>query len=174
MEINKDIIEKAQSVINSEDFIRHLKSLAKPIKTNKEEVPEKIIGAGFDIYIDEDIEIDEKIVHEFIDFCLTFLKIEDSTERLKVVLSSDKEAFQTYAFYNPNKKLAAVYAINRATLDIFRSLAHELVHFKQDLNNEISDEQGGDENDGVPIENEANAVAGVILRKFGREHKDLY
>jgi hypothetical protein len=31
-----------------------------------------------------------------------------------------------------------------------------------------------DGSDGSPIENEANAVAGVIIRKYGKIHPELY
>jgi hypothetical protein len=31
-----------------------------------------------------------------------------------------------------------------------------------------------DGEDGSPIENEANAVAGVIIRKWGKQHPEIY
>jgi hypothetical protein len=31
-----------------------------------------------------------------------------------------------------------------------------------------------DGEDGSPIENEANAVAGIIIRKYGKLHPELY
>lgn len=128
----------------------------------------------YKIYVDKDIEIDKNIIKEFIDYCLEFLKISNETENLKIVFSSKKEKFETFAFYDFQNKIAAVYCEGRATLDIFRSMAHELVHYKQDINNEITPDQSQEGNDGVPIENEANALAGVIMRGFGRMHKELY
>jgi Zn-dependent peptidase ImmA (M78 family) len=53
--------------------------------------------------------------------------------------------------------------------DILRTLAHELVHHMQNLK---GDELNGD--DGSEIENEANAQAGVIMRKFGRENPEIF
>jgi hypothetical protein len=53
--------------------------------------------------------------------------------------------------------------------DILRTLAHELVHHMQNLN---GDELNGD--DGSGIENEANAMAGVIMREFGRENPEIF
>ena len=64
---------------------------------------------------------------------------------------------------------------NRNLADALRTLAHELVHYKQkqegrlELNN--ADKSGAD---GSSIENEANAVAGVILRKYGKLNPDIY
>jgi hypothetical protein len=53
--------------------------------------------------------------------------------------------------------------------DILRTLAHELVHHHQKLN---GDELDGE--DGSDTENEANARAGVIMRKFGRENPEIF
>jgi len=57
-----------------------------------------------------------------------------------------------------------VVTLKRHPMDIMRTIAHELVHWKQLHRNMPMD---GD--DGSADENEANAVAGVIMRKFGRQ-----
>jgi Zn-dependent peptidase ImmA (M78 family) len=69
--------------------------------------------------------------------------------------------------------LSKVYVKDRAVMDVCRSIAHELVHHKQNLENRISDHIN-DGGDGSEIENEANAVAGVIIRKWGKLHPELY
>lgn len=56
---------------------------------------------------------------------------------------------------------------NRHPNDILRTLAHELAHAKQRTDNRLS--QNGGET-GSDEENEANAQAGVLMRKFA----DLY
>jgi hypothetical protein len=66
-----------------------------------------------------------------------------------------------------------IYAKNRAIIDICRSICHELVHHKQNLEGRLVDAvQDGE--DGSEIENEANAVAGVIIRKWGKQHPEIY
>ena len=60
---------------------------------------------------------------------------------------------------------------NRHPLDIVRTLAHELTHFKQDLEGKINDKSG---DTGSPEENEAHEVAGIILRKFGRKFPQYF
>lgn len=162
MKLNDSIITKVHTFLKSEDFLKSIKP-----RLNENE-------STFKLFIDDGIDFDQSLVKEFINFCLEYLKISDKSENLKVVLSTDKEKFTTYAFYDINNKIAAVYCPNRAILDCLRSLAHELVHFKQDIMDEIPKEQVSGDNDGVPIEDEANAVAGVIMRKFGRNHKELY
>jgi Zn-dependent peptidase ImmA (M78 family) len=66
-----------------------------------------------------------------------------------------------------------VYSKDRAIIDVCRSIAHELVHHKQNLEGRITNSES-DGADGSPIENEANAVAGVIIRKWGRIHPEVY
>lgn len=56
---------------------------------------------------------------------------------------------------------------NRHPNDICRTLAHELTHYKQLLNDQLhsrSGETGSDE------ENEANATAGIIMRNFNKKY----
>lgn len=61
---------------------------------------------------------------------------------------------------------------NRHINDVCRTLAHELVHFKQDLNNELDGPDPGAT--GSPQENEANAQAAVIMREWGKLHPQLF
>jgi hypothetical protein len=58
---------------------------------------------------------------------------------------------------------------DRHPVDVMRTLAHELVHWKQQLaGQELNGEDGSD------TENTANAIAGVILRKFGRNYPECF
>ena len=64
-----------------------------------------------------------------------------------------------------------VYTKERALQDIMRSVAHELVHHHQ---NEEGELKGEIQNVGGPIEDEANAVAGELLKKYGLQHPEIY
>jgi len=55
--------------------------------------------------------------------------------------------------------------------DILRTLAHELVHRKQNELDPLGKEDG---KTGSPVENEANAAAGVLLRKFGEYRPEIF
>jgi hypothetical protein len=59
--------------------------------------------------------------------------------------------------------------INRHPLDILRTVAHEYVHYKQSIRGKIMNP-----NPGSPSENEANAKAGEIMRKYGKLHPELF
>jgi len=62
-----------------------------------------------------------------------------------------------------------VVTANRHPMDVMRTIAHELVHYKQRLNGEEMDGS-----DGSTTENDANAIAGLIMRRFGKEHPECF
>lgn len=67
-----------------------------------------------------------------------------------------------------NDEMAIYLAIkDRHPVDILRTLAHELVHYKQALNSELDSQSG---NTGSPQENQAHAVAGVIMRLYNKKY----
>ena len=57
----------------------------------------------------------------------------------------------------------------RHPMDVMRTLAHELVHWKQ-----LIDGKEMDGSDGSDVENEANAIAGIIMRKFAKLYPDYF
>lgn len=59
--------------------------------------------------------------------------------------------------------------INRHPLDILRTFAHEYVHYKQSIKRVSMNP-----NPGSPAENQANAKAGEIMRKYGKLHPELF
>lgn len=62
-----------------------------------------------------------------------------------------------------------VVTTGRHPMDVMRTLAHELVHWKQKISGmEL------DGSDGSETENQANAVAGVILRRFGQQYPQYF
>ena len=116
-------------------------------------------------------EADVKSVSDFVNFAKEYLGINDG---IKVKLAFERTPdIKTTAYYNVDGSELVVYAKDRAIVDICRSIAHELVHHKQKLEGKMTDlvEDG---KDGSPIENEANAVAGVIIRKYGKLNPKIY
>jgi|TARA_R110000868_G_scaffold140657_3_gene356513 hypothetical protein len=59
--------------------------------------------------------------------------------------------------------------INRHPLDILRTFAHEYVHYKQSIKGKLLKS-----NPGSPAENQANAKAGEIMRKYGKLRPELF
>lgn len=62
-----------------------------------------------------------------------------------------------------------VVVVGRHPMDIMRTLAHELVHWKQRVEGlEL------DGSDGSDTENQANAIAGIVMRKFGHMYPEYF
>jgi N-acetylglutamate synthase-like GNAT family acetyltransferase len=115
-------------------------------------------------------ENDAKKIADFVNFTKKFLNIDDD---VKVVLAFSRTSdLKTTAYYDLNG-LVKVYVKDRALVDVMRSIAHELVHHKQNLEGRIKD-TAKDGDDGSLIENEANSIAGVIIRKYGKLYPEIY
>jgi Zn-dependent peptidase ImmA (M78 family) len=65
-----------------------------------------------------------------------------------------------------------VHVNNRNLADTMRTLAHELIHFKQFEDGTASDDMDDDQRQS--IEDEANALAGRLMRAYGKKHEDIY
>jgi hypothetical protein len=108
---------------------------------------------------------------DFIGFCRAELNIQTLP---KISLLNDKsfvEQNRSFGEYNPQTNAIKVVALNRNLADICRSLAHELCHHRQNELNMIYNEAG---ETGTDIENDANAMAGIIMRDFGKKNVDVY
>jgi Zn-dependent peptidase ImmA (M78 family) len=118
------------------------------------------------------LEIENKhLLNKFVAYVLNYLNINTLPQR--IVITDDKNfikghlSFGTYHMLNDR---IMVYAGNRHIVDVMRTLAHELVHHKQRL----SGEDPMDGRAGSDTENEANAVAGEIMRNFRNLYPEIY
>jgi len=115
-------------------------------------------------------EKDLKAIADFVNFAKEVLGIDDD---MKVLLAFERTPeLKTTAYYNTDGRVL-VYAKDRAVVDVFRSIAHEMVHHKQNIEGRLKN-IASDGEDGSPIENEANAIAGVIIRKYGKLRPEIY
>lgn len=105
----------------------------------------------------------------FIKFCIAELGIVTSPN---IVIGDDHAKAQDHramGYYSPKENHIWVLRGYRVPADWYRTLAHELVHWRQR-------EEGKplDGADGSEIENEANSKAAVILREWGRRNEAIY
>jgi len=114
--------------------------------------------------------LSEGVIDDFVDFTKKELELDDDFE---VELEDDSDELETLGSYDIEDNKVKVLSKNRALPDIIRSIAHELVHHKQNQEGELSgnEEEGSD---GSPLENEANARAGKIVRRFGKRYPEIY
>ncbi|MBX6361017.1 MAG: hypothetical protein IRZ03_13160 [Acidobacterium ailaaui] len=113
-------------------------------------------------------------VMKFVSFCKKFLSIKS---KIRIELIDQGYTNGSYAHvtvqelghdYEHTTFLITVYIRNRDLYDIFRSIAHELVHVRQ---SELYGWEELDGDTGSGDENEANAIAGTILRIYGKKSK---
>lgn len=76
-----------------------------------------------------------------------------------------EDGSNSFGGYNPSTQEIVLKTKNRHPMDIFRTLAHELVHHKQNEDGRIKDvaKEGAT---GSPIEDEANSMAGRLMRWY--------
>ena len=128
-----------------------------------------------DVKLNEDVlekSHREQIIEDFIAFACNHLGINPND--VNVQLSYDSREAQDMASFGkhtPSDKIIRVVASNRNLADILRTLAHELVHHKQNIENRLYVGAG---DDGTDIENEANAEAAVIMRKYGKANPIIF
>jgi len=112
------------------------------------------------------------ILHDFVRFAAEHLELE-TLPKFDFVFDSKKSVeHKSFGGYQPGAEHITITVKNRHINDVCRTLAHEMVHFKQDLNNELSDDAAG--STGSPQENDANAEAAVIMRNWGKLHPNYF
>lgn len=104
---------------------------------------------------------------------LVFLKRElQLTYDIPVILIDDADFAKRISAFGEISKdnIIQLSIINRHPMDILRTLAHEFVHYKQHIEKGIHKSS----RPGSPTENQANAKAGEIMRKYGSLHPELF
>ena len=115
-------------------------------------------------------KLSENKIDDFIDFAKVDLDLDND---FTVDITNDSDDVETLASYDMVNKKVTVLGKNRSLPDIIRSVAHELVHHKQNEKGELTGREEEGEN-GSPWEDQANAKAGEMVRSFGDENPDIY
>ena len=112
----------------------------------------------------------KKKLNEFVKYCkdeiglktVPTISIQNGRGELKTTANYD---------YTKENKIIKINAKNRALVDVMRSIAHELVHHRQWEQGKLEvkpPDIGGE------IEDEANAVAGQIIKKYSKKDNTIY
>jgi hypothetical protein len=110
------------------------------------------------------------VLLDFIKFAAEHLEL-DSLPKFDFKFDTSRSV-EHHSFGGYGSEHINITVVNRHIMDVCRTLAHELVHYKQDLNHELDGDDPGAT--GSPQENEANAEAAVIMRNWGKKHPDLF
>ena len=146
------------------------KQLLKTLEKYQKEKPKK----DLENLLKENLsETKQQSIQHFVEFATKRLKLKE-TPKINLVGGREfAEVKSSLGGFNPDTKEIYVATEGRLTADILRTLAHEMVHRKQDelglVRNPMKDGA-----DGSPIENQAHAVAGILMREYGRVNKQIY
>lgn len=108
---------------------------------------------------------------KFLAWCLDMLEIINTPDVSFIASPDFSHSNKSFGGYNPSDNSIHLSIYNRNPVDIMRTLAHELVHCKQNETTGLTSEDG---QTGSDTENEANAVAGMIMRVYGRKNPDVF
>ena len=111
------------------------------------------------------------ILKHFVGFCKKELEIQSLPKISLIKDRSFVETRRSFGEYNPGEMTVKVFITGRNLADVCRSLAHELVHHRQQELNLIYSDAG---ETGTEIENDANAIAGIIMREYGKLNLSVY
>ncbi|CAB4124298.1 hypothetical protein UFOVP49_136 [uncultured Caudovirales phage] len=118
----------------------------------------------------------EKVEHHvdhFMDYACGHLGIKHPPKIDLIDDKNDAADNKSFGSYCPSDHTIKVNSVGRHPADVLRTLAHELVHHKQNLDGKLNDIEAAGKT-GSDHENEANALAGVILRHYGKKNPKIF
>ncbi len=105
------------------------------------------------------------IIEDFIRFCCNYLGI--ARPPIEFVEGTDHpQTHKTFGLYRPTENSIQVSVEGRHIMDVFRTLAHELVHSRQITQHQ---DMSIDE-----METDANATAALIMRQYATDCPDMF
>ena len=117
----------------------------------------------------EGVHPHQKNVDHFVNWVSNKLHLKEAPP--KIVFSNDTKLARSKhrtGYYNEDKNLVYVYTGHRNLVDIFRTLAHELVHKKQGEEGRIKQKSPP----GSPNEREADWRAGYLMKLYLKNHPE--
>lgn len=126
---------------------------------------------------DDQVELNESTYtdHEaqlkhFVKWCVGKLDIKEALPKIRFQDTKEGSDQHRTGYYDGNTDTMWIYTGNRNLIDIMRTVAHELTHRKQHENNMVHGDQAYP---GSPIEQQADAMAGYLMKLYGKEHPEI-
>jgi pyrimidine deaminase RibD-like protein len=123
--------------------------------------------------VDESADPDQlkKILHRFYASCVDKLQLENPPQlRLETTPDWSQEN-GSFGQYESETNTLILATSGRHVLDILRTMAHEMTHRQQDEQNPLPIDAG---ETGSPWEDQANAMAGRIMRDWAQEQPEMF
>jgi len=174
----------AFKILRNNGTIQKLKTARQELKNKSLSLPEarKPVVYGFVTESPDGVNPSTKQIleteHQYADLVQDF--IHDTANRLdienmpEIQLHDDPDwSIDNHSFgmYEPESHVLHVNLHNRHLLDILRTAAHELCHCRQHEIESLTPAAG---ETGSRFENEAHAVAGIIMRNYADAHPELF
>jgi hypothetical protein len=105
-------------------------------------------------------------LRDFLPIAVKHLKL-DHIPKIKLAKEISDTHVPTFGRFENDTKIITVVIDNRNIVDTLRTLAHEMVHYAQGEEHRLDQDSW---ETGSPVEDEANAEGGVIMRLFNTEH----
>jgi len=129
------------------------------------------VSASTKMFLEQDSASTTDIVQDFVSFCVGELGIQQQPQlRLRRDPAWSQRNHSFGQFDTASNELNVSMA-NRHVMDILRTVAHELVHYHQQEQQDLPPNAGAT---GSQYENEANARAGELMRNYGQQHPELF
>lgn len=116
-------------------------------------------------------QVERDTLYKFTEFCAEVLPITGPIN-IKLMPKRHNGTGTTGGFNTQTNHITTRYE-GRAIVDVLRTIAHELVHQRQSETGELA-KYSYIPDIGGPIEDEANAVAGQIMKRFAKERNARY
>jgi hypothetical protein len=166
----RELLEHKKGV-RAKKYNRKPKSYIDPQKPVAPEEPHKKPKAPTSIVFEADRE--PHLMQAFRDFLPLAMKQLgiNKLPPIKLKKRVPEQDQPTFGRFENDSQIIYLAIEDRQTIDILRTLAHELVHFKQLLQHKLDRTSG---NTGSQVEDEAHKIAGVIMRHFDKQFPEYF
>lgn len=113
--------------------------------------------------------IQEPMITHLLQLCKQELSLNELPEIHLIDNEPSIKSGKKRSFGEFDGSIVKVVSKGRHPMDVMRTISHELVHWKQRLEGQ---EMNGE--DGSETENQANSLAGVIMRRFAEKYPEYF
>lgn len=104
---------------------------------------------------------------DFVEYCVKDLTISGPV-MIRLLPKAMKGTLTTGGFKLQDQSIDSRYE-GRSFVDVCRTIAHELIHYNQKERGEFDSPDYVHQDIGGPMEDEANAIAGQLIKKYVRD-----
>lgn len=111
-----------------------------------------------------------QMMEDFLPIAMDVIGLQDLPD-FKLVTRIPNAEQPTFGKFVDHENRIYIALEDRHPLDILRTLAHELVHYKQGIEHDLEADSG---RTGSPEENEAHMLAGIVMRYFNKAYPQYF